>query len=153
MLGRVHATLGSRWKAAAQYRAVTILDRSIAETYSALGDLFLIQPRMLFDQAIEAYSWAINLRPFYADAHVGLGDARVAKGTIDTAIAAYQKASTLDPFHARPLLRLGQIYAAAGRCGDALTAYARALEIDPGSTEAQAAAVSMSGGPCVPVGP
>ena len=38
------------------------------EPYKALGDLFLSQPRRLFDQAIEAYSKAIELRPFFADA-------------------------------------------------------------------------------------
>jgi len=79
-------------KAAAQYRAATQLDPSQPEPYKALGDLFLIQPRRLFDQALEAYAKAIDLRPFYADAHVGLGDARAAKGDTDGAIKAYQQA-------------------------------------------------------------
>jgi tetratricopeptide (TPR) repeat protein len=80
MLGRVHAALGSRWKAAAQYRAATLLDRAMPEPYKALGDLFLVQPRRLVNLAIEAYSWAINLRPFYADA-----------------LIAYSRAFELDP--------------------------------------------------------
>src|SRR4029077_10645148 len=81
----VPQALGNRWKAAAQFRASTQLDASYPEPYKALGDLLLAAPRRLFDQAVEAYQKAIDLRPFYADAHVGLGDARAAKGDIDGA--------------------------------------------------------------------
>src|SRR3970282_1182253 len=91
-LGTVHQSLGNRWKAAAQFRASTQLDASYPEPYKALGDLFLAAPRRLFDQAVEAYSKAIELRPFYAEAWVGLGDARAAKGEVDGAIACYQQA-------------------------------------------------------------
>src|SRR5256885_16006220 len=90
-LGIVHQELGNRWKAAAQFRASTQLDAQYPEPYKALGDLFLAAPRRLFDQAVEAYTKAIELRPFYADAYVGLGDARAAKGEVDGAITAYQK--------------------------------------------------------------
>src|SRR2546428_8779385 len=74
----------------------TTLFRS-PEPFKALGDLFLAAPRRLFDQAVEAYNKALELRPFYADAHVGLGDARAAKGEIDPAIAAYQKGLVFNP--------------------------------------------------------
>src|SRR5262249_14593009 len=70
-LGAVHQALGNRWKAAAQFRAATQLDASYPEPYKALGDLFLAAPRRLFDQAVEAYQKAIELRPFYADATSG----------------------------------------------------------------------------------
>jgi tetratricopeptide (TPR) repeat protein len=80
VLGSVHQTLNNRWKAAAQFRAAAQLDPTYPEPMKALGDLFLAAPRRLFDQAVEAYGKAIELRPFYADAHVGLGDARAAKG-------------------------------------------------------------------------
>ena len=82
-LGVVHQNLGNRWKAAAQFRASTQLDPTYREPYKALGDLYLTAPRRLFDQAIEAYAKALELRPFYADAHVGLGDANAAKGDVD----------------------------------------------------------------------
>src|SRR6185503_1518426 len=109
-LGTVHQALGNRWKAAAQYRAATQLDPSQPEPYKAIGDLFLVQPRRLFDQALEAYAKAIELRPFYADAHVGLGDARAAKGDTDGAIKAYQQALVYNAVNPRVHLSLGKIY-------------------------------------------
>ncbi len=60
------------------------------EPFKALGDLYLSVPRSLFDQAVEAYGKAIELRPFYADAYAGLGDANAAKGDLDRAVIAYQ---------------------------------------------------------------
>src|SRR2546425_6036222 len=77
------------------------LDAAYPEPFKALGDLFLAAPRRLFDQAVEAYNKAIELRPFYADAHVGLGEARAAKGETDAAVAAYQKALSFNPVNPR----------------------------------------------------
>jgi tetratricopeptide (TPR) repeat protein len=137
-LGTVHQALGNRWKAAAQFRASTQLDPNYAEPYKALGDLFLAQPRRLFDQAIEAYGKAIELRPFLADAHVGLGDAKAAKGDVDGAIAAYQKALGFNPVNPRVHMSLGKIYyAEKGLYYEAVNAYKKAIEFDPSSVEAR----------------
>jgi tetratricopeptide (TPR) repeat protein len=137
-LGTVHQALGNRWKAAAQFRASTQLDPSYPEPYKALGDLFLAQPRRLFDQAIEAYGKAIELRPFMADAHVGLGDAKAAKGDTDGAIVAYQKALGLNPVNPRVHMSLGKIYySEKGLYYEAVTAYKKAIEFDPASVEAR----------------
>lgn len=137
-LGLVHQALGNRWKAAAQFRASTQLDPTYPEPYKALGDLFLAAPRRLYDQAVEAYSKAIELRPFYADAHVGLGDARAAKGEIDAAIAAYQRALTFNPLSPRVYMSLGKIYyGEKGLYYEAVTAYKKAIELDPASVEAR----------------
>lgn len=137
-LGAVHQALGNRWKAAAQFRAATQLDASYPEPYKALGDLFLAAPRRLFDQAVEAYQKAIELRPFYADAHVGLGDARAAKGEIDPAIAAYQKALTYNAINPKVYMSLGKIYyAEKGLYYESVQAYRRAIDLDPQSVEAR----------------
>ena len=137
-LGTVHQALGNRWKAAAQFRASTQLDPTLPEPYKALGDLFLAAPRRLFDQAVEAYAKAIELRPFYADAHVGLGDAKAAKGEVDAAIVAYQKALTFDPVNPRVHVSLGKIYyAEKGLYYESVTSYKRAIELDPRSVEAR----------------
>jgi tetratricopeptide (TPR) repeat protein len=137
-LGAVHQALGNRWKAAAQYRAATQLDASQPEPYKALGDLFLIQPRRLFDQALEAYAKAIELRPFYADAHVGLGDARAAKGDTDGAIKAYQQALVYNAVNPRVHLSLGKIYfAEKGLYYESVNAYKKAIDLDPLSVEAR----------------
>ena len=137
-LGAVHQALGNRWKAAAQFRASTQLDPSYPEPYKALGDLFLAAPRRLFDQAVEAYQKAIDLRPFYADAHVGLGDARAAKGEVDAAIGAYQKALAYNAVNPRVYMSLGKIYyAEKGLYYESVQAYKRAIELDGQSVEAR----------------
>jgi tetratricopeptide (TPR) repeat protein/TolB-like protein len=137
-LGVVHQALGNRWKAAAQFRASTQLDPQYPEPFKALGDLFLAAPRRLFDQAVEAYQKAIDLRPFYADAHVGLGDARAAKGEVDAAIAAYQKALTYDPVNPRVHMSLGKIYYAEKNLYyESVNAYRKAIELDPVSVDAR----------------
>ena len=137
-LGTVHQSLGNRWKAQAQYRAATQLDPSQPEPYKAIGDLFLVQPRRLFDQALEAYAKAIELRPFYADAHVGLGDARAAKGDTDGAIKAYQQALVYNAMNPRVHLSLGKIYfGEKGLYYESVNAYKKAIELDSASVEAR----------------
>jgi len=136
--GSIHQALGNRWKAAAQFRAATQLDPSYPEPYKALGDLFLAAPRRLFDQAVEAYTKAIELRPFYADAFVGLGDARAAKGDVDGAVGAYTKALTHNPINPRVHMSLGKIYyTEKGLYYESVNAYKRAIDLDPNSVEAR----------------
>jgi len=138
MLGVVHSSLGNRWKAAAQFRASTQLDATYPEPAKALGDLYLSQPRRLFDQAVEAYGKAIELRPFYADAYVGLGDAKAAKSDVDGAIAAYQKALVYNPVNPRVHMSLGKIYyGEKGLYYESVNAYKKAIDLDPRSVDAR----------------
>ena len=131
-LGVVHQNLGNRWKAAAQFRASAQLDPTYAEPYKALGDLYLTAPRRLFEEAIKAYTKAIELRPFFAEAHVGLGDALAAKGDVDPAVAAYQKGLEHNPMNAKVHVSLGKIYyAEKGLYYESVTAYKKAIELDP----------------------
>jgi len=137
-LGTVHQALGNRWKAAAQFRASTQLDATYPEPFKALGDLFLTQPRRLFDQAMEAYAKAIELRPFYADAYVGLGDAKAAQGDVDGAVGAYKKALDHNPLNPRVHMSLGKIYyAEKGLYYESVTAYKKAIELDPQHIDAR----------------
>jgi adenylate cyclase len=137
-LGVIHQALGNRWKAAAQFRASTQLDASYPEPFKALGDLFLAAPRRLFDQAVEAYAKAIELRPFYADAHVGLGDARAAKGDVDGAVKAYQQALVFNPINPKVHMSLGKIYySEKGLYYEAVSAYKKAIDLDQTSVDAR----------------
>ena len=130
-LGAVHQSLGNRWKAAAQFRASTQLDAAYPEPYKALGDLFLTAPRRLFDQAIEAYAKALEIRPFFADAHVGLGDAKAAKGDVDGAVVAYQKALGFNPLNAKVHVSLGKLYySEKGLYYESVQAYKKAIDLD-----------------------
>lgn len=137
-LGVVHQSLGNRWKAAAQFRASTQLDPTYPEPYKALGDLFLTAPRRLFDQAIEAYAKALEIRPFYADAYVGLGDAKAAKSDVDGAVAAYQKALSFNPINAKVHVSLGKLYySEKGLYYESVQAYKRAIDLDPAYLDAR----------------
>ncbi len=137
-LGVVHQNLGNRWKAAAQFRASAQLDPTYAEPYKALGDLYLTAPRRLFEEAIKAYGKAIELRPFYAEAHVGLGDALAAKGEVDPAVAAYQKGLEYNPMNAKVHVSLGKIYySEKGLYYESVTAYKKAIDLDPGYLDAR----------------
>jgi tetratricopeptide (TPR) repeat protein len=137
-LGTVHQALGNRWKAAAQFRASTQLDPTYPEPYKALGDLLLAAPRRLYDQAVEAYQKAIERRAFYAEAHVGLGEALAAKGDVDGAVNAYQKALTYNAVNPRVHVSLGKIYyTEKGLYYESVSAYKRAIELDPRSVEAR----------------
>jgi tetratricopeptide (TPR) repeat protein len=137
-LGVVHQSLGNRWKAAAQFRASAQLDPTFPEPYKALGDLYLSAPRRLFEEAIKAYAKAIELRPFYAEAHVGLGDALAAKGDVDAAVAAYQKGLDYNPMNAKVHVSLGKIYyQEKGLYYEAVTAYKKAIDLDPGYLDAR----------------
>jgi tetratricopeptide (TPR) repeat protein len=137
-LGTVHQAMGNRWKASAQFRASSQLDPTFPDAYKALGDLFLTAPRRLFDQAEEAYSKAIDLRPFYAEAYVGLGDAKAAKGDVNGAINAYQKALVHNPLSGKVYASLGKIYySEKSLYYESVQAYKKAVDLDPVNTEAR----------------
>jgi len=137
-LGAVHQTMGNRWKASAQFRASSQLDPTFPDAYKALGDLFLTAPRRLFDQAEEAYTKAIDLRPFYAEAYVGLGDAKAAKGDVDGAIGAYQKALVHNPLSGKVYASLGKIYySEKSLYYESVQAYKKAVDLEPVNTEAR----------------
>jgi len=137
-LGVIHHALGNRWKAAAQFRVAAQLDPTYPEPFKTLGDLFLAAPRRLFDQAVEAYQKALELRPFYADAYVGLGDAKAAKGDVEGAVAAYQRALLYNPVNAKVYLSLGKIYyGEKGLYYEAVAAFKKAIDLDPEFLEAR----------------
>jgi len=136
--GVVHQELGNRWKAASQFRAAIQLDPNYPEPHKALGDLFLAAPRRLFEQAVESYAKAIDLRPFYGEAYVGLGEAKAAKGDIDGAIGAYTKALAYNPINPRVHMSLGKIYySEKGLYYESVTAYKKAIDLDPNSVDAR----------------
>ena len=137
-LGAIHQGLGNRWKAQAQFRASAQLDPTYAEPYKSLGDLYLTAPRRLFEEAVKAYSKAIEVRPFYAEAHVGLGDALAAKGEVDKAIASYQRGIEHNPMNAKVHVSLGKIYyGEKGLYYESVTAYKKAIDLDPGYLDAR----------------
>jgi superkiller protein 3 len=75
--------------------------------------------------------------PDNAEAFVGLGDARQAKGQYDEAIAEYRKALQLEPENARVHFGLGKIYYNEKQLyHEAVAEYERAIQLDPKFVEA-----------------
>ncbi len=127
----------NRWKASGEFRKVIQLDPTFQDAYKWLGDLLVNSPRRLYDQAIQAYQKAVELAPDYAEAWIGLGDARQAKGQYDEAIVEYQKALALEPENARVHYGLGKIYYNEKQLyHEAVAEYQRAIQMDPKFLEA-----------------
>lgn len=137
-LGMTNLALGNRWKAAPQFRAASQVDPKLPEPYKALGDLLMTSPRRLYDQAIEAYQKAIALRPHFADAYVGLGDARAAKGDHEGALTEYKRVLAVDSSNAKVHLSMGKIYYnEKGLYYEAVDAYRKAIDLDQYFLEAR----------------
>jgi len=97
----------------------------------------LITRRLSFRDGLQYLERAVELAPDNAEAFVGLGDARQAKGQYDEAIAEYQKALALEPENARVHYGLGKIYYNEKQLyHEAVTEYQRAIQMDPKFLEA-----------------
>lgn len=127
----------NRWKASGEFRKTIQLDGTFADAHKWLGDLLVKSPRRLYDQAIQAFQKALELSPDYAEAMVGLGDARQAKGQFDEAIGDYKRALQLEPENARVHFGLGKIYYNEKQLyHEAVAEYQQAISLDPKYLEA-----------------
>jgi tetratricopeptide (TPR) repeat protein len=82
-------------------------------------------------EAIEDFRQALKLKPGFALAWSGLGDAYGRAGRIDEAIAAYQQAVKWKPDLATAWANLGVSYSHARRGNEAIAAYQQALKLNP----------------------
>lgn len=83
--------------------------------------------------AIEAYSFAIGLRPDSMLAYLRRGETyrrRADRGDLDAAARDFRTAASLDPSAARPLEELGDVSYQLQRYDRAADAYERALRLD-----------------------
>jgi len=122
----------NRWKASQEFRKAIQLNSKLAEAHKHLGDMLVNSPRRLYDQAVQSYTAALEIWPDYAEARVGLGDARQAKGQFDEAIEEYKKALAIEPANARVYLGMGKIYYNEKQLyHEAVAAYQQAIAMDP----------------------
>ncbi len=131
-LGKSLYATNNRWKASGEFRKALQLNPKLAEAHKLLGDMLVTSPRRLYDQAAQSYTAALEIWPDYAEARVGLGDARQAKGQFDEAIEEYRKALTVEPTNARVYLGMGKIYYNEKQLyHEAVAAYQQAIALDP----------------------
>lgn len=131
-LGRSLYATSNRWKASGEFRKALQINPKLAEAHKLLGDMLVTSPRRQYDQAAQAYTAALEIWPDYAEARVGLGDARQAKGQFDEAIEEYKKALAIEPTNARVYLGMGKIYYNEKQLyHEAVAAYQQAIALDP----------------------
>jgi tetratricopeptide (TPR) repeat protein len=131
-LGQSLFATNNRWKASGEFRKALQINPKLADAHKHLGDMLVTSPRRLYDQAAQAYTAALEIWPDYAEARVGLGDARQAKGQFDEAIEEYKKALAIEPTNARVYLGMGKIYYNEKQLyHEAVAAYQQAIALDP----------------------
>jgi len=125
-------SLSNRWRASREYRKAVQLDAKSAEAHKLLGDMLVTSPRRLYDQAVQSYQAALEVWPDYAEARVGLGNARQAKGQYDEAIEEYKEALAIEPANAHVYLGMGKIYYNEKQLyHESVAAYQQAIALDP----------------------
>jgi protein O-mannosyl-transferase len=84
-----------------------------------------------FDKAIEDYSRAVALNPFYQEAFYNRGLALEKSGQPGRAAEDYERAILLNPSNYQALNNRGVLYGAAGSFEKAIEFFSRALAINP----------------------
>ena len=88
------------------------------------------------DEAIEAYTKAISIKPDYAEAYNNMGLVLQEQGKLNEAIEAYKKALSIKPNFAEAFNNMGNTLKEQGKLDEAIAAYKKALFIKPNFAEA-----------------
>ena len=89
-----------------------------------------------YDDAINAFTEALEINPRYAEAYFFRGGTWYRKGDYDRAIADFTKALEINPGYAKAYSLRGGAWDKKGDYDRAIADYTKALEIDPRSAEA-----------------
>ncbi|MGE0718282.1 MAG: tetratricopeptide repeat protein, partial [Alphaproteobacteria bacterium] len=87
------------------------------------------------DEAIAAYSGAIESQPDLVEAHHNLGVTLRGQGCLDAAVACFRRALALRPDHPATLANLGNTLRARGDLPDAVELLRKAVDLDPRAPE------------------
>jgi tetratricopeptide (TPR) repeat protein len=129
-----------RWRGSQEVRKAIQLKPDLAEAHRRLAEFLAASPRRPYDLAIQAFQKTVELSPDWAEAWVGLGDIRQAKGQFDEAVADYKRALLLEPNNARVHFGMGKIYYNEKQdYHQAVAEYQRAIALDPALLEAHLA--------------
>jgi Flp pilus assembly protein TadD len=108
-------------------------EASDAEAFFNRGDNLYDEKQ--YDQAIDAFTQAIRLKPDYPDAYNERGMAYDEKGEYDLAIQDYTQAVKLNPNYAEAYYNRGISYANKGDYNQAVQDYTHALKLNPNDAD------------------
>jgi arylsulfatase A-like enzyme/Flp pilus assembly protein TadD len=134
-VGLAYWNKGDLENAQRAYQKSLALDRKYPIPLNNLGTLHLYQYQKTNDpteytKALDCFKQAVELDPFYSDAHHGLGVAYMGAEKYDSAIACFKKALELRPDHGLAMFYLGLAYKNSGDSVNACL-YFRMLKAAP----------------------
>ena len=88
------------------------------------------------EEAIEAYTRALSIKPDYAEASYNMGIALKEQGKLEEAIEVFNKAISIKPDYADAYNNLGNVLREQGKLEESIKAYTKALSIKPDYAEA-----------------
>ena len=110
--------------------AIAATDRNYLG-YCNLGPILVEQGKL--SEAEKAYKKALEIWPYYADAHNNLGVLRGRQGMYEEAIRHYQDALQANPKHMTARTNLARLFSEMGYLDKANLHYDKALQIKPDS--------------------
>ena len=105
-----------------------------AGAHNNMGIAFQEQGKL--EEAVEAYSKALTIKPNHAEAYNNMGTALQNQGKLEEAIEAYNKALTIKPDYAEAYNNMGTALQNQGKLEEAIEAYNKALTLKPDNAEA-----------------
>ena len=107
----------------------------LANEHALLGDQYYDLSR--FDEALDEYRKALNLRPTFVDIITKIGITLREKGQFDEAIRVFMRAKELNPNYPLALVHLGVTYYMKGFIDLAMEEWEKVQEVNPKSREAK----------------
>jgi len=105
-----------------------------ADAYYSIG--IALQKQNKLEEAIEAYSKALAIKPDYADAYYNMGIALQKQNKLEEAIEAYNKALAIKPDYADAYYNIGIALQKQNKLEEAIEACSKALAIKPDYADA-----------------
>jgi protein O-GlcNAc transferase len=148
LLGIIAAQLENYETALELIEKAIQFDRSNANFYNSLGNLFWYQDK--FEDAGRCYRYSLTLNPEFAQAHNGFGNVLRQLDYLDIAIEHYQRSLALNPDFAEAHNNLANALKDQGQFEQAIQSYQQAINLNADYLEAHtnlAAVLSEQGQP------
>lgn len=107
----------------------TLAEPKNSDAWFSLGNAYY--ELKLFDDAIDAYNYAVRVDPLNFNAWFNLGVLYEKLKRYDDALEVYHKALRIDPRHPDALSRVGRVYLTIRRFDDAIKSSLSAVRVNP----------------------